>query len=120
MGATDLTYESGVFKYWDTFVGSANFSGSEVVYYEDAPIWSMNYVGCSFLEDTSAMFSFLTEVLGHVTVEMPYRGPAFYRDGKYTYVNEVAGDFDWFEGDEKIYYQEELIYELRYHGGKIK
>ena len=120
MGSKDLAYEAGEFKYWDTYVGGANFSGSEVVYHKEVPVWSMNYIGRSFLEETSGIIGFLTEVLSHVTVELPYRGPAFYRDGKYTYVNLVSGEFEWFQGIEKIYYEDELIYELVYHGGVVK
>jgi len=77
----------------------------------------MNYVGRL---SSGQLGDFLMDALARVSVEMPYRGPKFYRDGKYTYVNSVAGEFDWFNGVEKIYYEEELIYELVYHGGVIR
>ena len=51
--------------------------------------------------------------------EMPYRGPRLYRDGRFTYHNTVEGDFSWFAGHEEIYCDERLVYELRYHGGRI-
>jgi len=116
-GSKDLAYESGDFKYLDTYVGSSHFSGSEVVYHQEQPIWSMNYVGCSF---SGQVGDFLTEMLSLVSVELPYRGPAFYRNGKFSYVNLTSGDFNWFQGEEKIYYENELIYELVYHGGMVK
>jgi len=117
LASTDLAYESGDFKYLDTYVGNSHFSGSEVVWYKEVPVWSMNYVGHLL---SGQLGNFLTDVLAQINPGMPYRGPAFYRDGKYTYVNLVTGDFDWLQGVEKIYYKDELIYELSYHGGMIK
>ena len=115
----DLAYESGAFKYWDTYVGGTNFSGSEVVYHLDIPVWSMNYNGHSLVEDSSDIIDLLMMTLSKVSPEMPYRGPAFFRNGKYTYTNTVTGCFNWFQGNEKIYFQDKLIYELVYHGGKV-
>ena len=113
----DLFYEKGDFKYLDTFVGDAHFSGEEVVWYQDKPIWAMNYSG-RVLDDK--LGNFLKESLLQVSMKAPYRGPEIYRDGKYVYVNLVSGEFDWFQGVEKIYYEDELIYELVYHGGSVK
>ena len=113
----DLAYEEGDFKYLDTYVGSSHFSGAEVVWHKEVPVWSMNYVGRLL---SGELGDFLSDVLAQVSVPMPYRGPAYYRDGKYTYVNLVSGEFEWFNGVEKIYYENELIYELSYHGGVIR
>jgi len=117
LGSKDLAYEAGDFKYWDTYVGSSHFAGAEVVWHKDVPVWSMNYVGRLL---SGQLGDFLMDALAQVSVEMPYRGPAFYRDGKYTYANSVTGEFEWFNGVEKIYYEDELIYELTYHGGVIR
>ena len=117
LASSDLAYEAGDFKYWDTYVGNSHFSGTEVVWYKEVPVWAMNYSGRLI---TGQLGNFLTDSLSRVSVEMPYRGPAFYRDGKYTYVNLVSGEFSWFNGVEKIYYDGELIYELVYHGGLVK
>lgn len=115
--STDLSYEEGNFKYLDTYVGGRHFSGEEVVWYQEKPIWAMNYSGRT-LNDKLA--NFLKEALLQVTKKAPYRGPDIYRDGKYVYVNLVSGEFNWFQGIEKIYYEDELIYELVYHGGAVK
>ena len=117
LASSDLAYEAGDFKYWDTYVGGSHFSGTEVVWYKEVPVWAMNYSGRTLSGDLG---SFLTDSLSRVNAEMPYRGPAFYRDGKYTYVNLVTGEFGWFNGVEKIYYDGELIYELVYHGGMVR
>ena len=113
----DLAYEAGDFKYWDTYVGGSYFSGTEVVWHKEVPVWSMNYAGRLL---SGQLDNFLMDALAQVNVEMPYRGPVFYRDGKYTYVNSVSGKLDWFQGAEKIYYDDEMIYELFYHGGMVR
>jgi len=120
LASKDLAFEAGDYKYLDTYVGGANFSGTEVVYYQENPVWSMNYNGRSLIEETDGLIAFLTVVLGSVQPDLPFRGPTFYRDGKYTYFNTATGASDWFQGEEKIYYEESLIYELVYHGGTVK
>ena len=120
LASVDLAYESGDFKYLDTFVGGANFSGSEVVYHKKTPIWSMNYIGRLLSDEGNQSIDFLTKVLAQVSSEMPYRGPAFLQDGKYVYVNSACGEFNWFQGSEKIYYEDEQVYELVYHGGTVR
>jgi transcriptional regulator with XRE-family HTH domain len=118
--STDLFYESGDFKYLDTYVGGGNFSGTEVVYYKDSPVWSMNYIGRLLYEEENNSIEFLTRALGCVNMAMPYRGPVLFREGKYIYMNTVNGEFDWFQGCETIYYEDLKAYELVYHGGLVK
>ena len=120
LASTDLAYESEDFKYLDTFVGGANFSGTEVVYYKNSPVWSMNYIGRTFSENGRLIIDFLTKALANVNLTMPYRGPKFFSEGKLVYVNSVIGEFNWVQGVEKIYYEGEHAYELVYHGGLIK
>ena len=118
--STDLAHESSDFKYLDTFVGGANFSGTEVVYHKNTPVWSMNYIGRQLSGEVNHTIDFLTKVLANVNLTMPYRGPEFLHDGKFIYVNSVNGDFNWFQGFEKIYYECKHVYELVYHGGIIR
>jgi len=121
LNSKDLAFQDGDFKYWDTYVGNSGFSGSEVVWYQEIPVWSMNYIGRMLTGVFGGEISeFLMHALAKVNLEMPYRGPVFYQDGKFTYVNSVTGDFDWFSGKELIYYEGIPIYELVYHGGEVK
>ena len=120
LASVDLAYESGDFKYLDTFVGGASFSGTEVVYHKNIPVWSMNYIGRLLSEDGKQAIDFLTNVLAQVNLEMPFRGPKFCQDGKFVYVNSANGEFNWFQGNERIYYENEHVYELVYHGGIVE
>jgi len=42
----DLQYVENNLKYIDTYLGGEKFAGEEALWYDDLPIWSMNYIGC--------------------------------------------------------------------------
>jgi len=121
LGSKDLAFEQADFKYWDSYIGNSGFSGTEVVWYQEQPVWSMNYLG-RMLTGTygGEIRTFLMEALTLVDATTPYRGPAIYQNGKFTYTNTVTGDFEWFNGKEIISYENVPIYELIYHGGTVK
>lgn len=117
IGSTDFEYCKGEYKYRDSYVGSKYFSGQEIVWENEKPIWSMNYIG----KVTGEPFSgdFLKEALKNNSFEMPYRGPALFETDGYTYLCNVEGNMDWFEGRELIFYNNKQIYELKFHGGLL-
>lgn len=111
----DYQYCDKKFTYLDSYLGNEKFSGSEVVWYQDTPIWSMNYIG-RVIGDLFQS-DFLKEALYHVPKDKPYRGPEIYGKGDYHYHCKVEGDFVWFQGYEEIFYVDEKIYECNFHGG---
>ncbi|MBO4478005.1 MAG: hypothetical protein J5757_06720 [Lachnospiraceae bacterium] len=117
-GSHDLIYREGDWMYYDTYLGGGKFAGEEAIWIREVPVWSMNYVG----RVTGANFSgdFLKEALLRVPFNKPYRGPAQYTNGDYSYECEVSGEFDWFQGTELIRYKGEVIYECCFHGGLIQ
>lgn len=117
LSSHDLQYVQGDYVYLDSYVGTHSFSGQEIVWLKNIPVWSMNYYG----DVLSGKFksSFLKEALMLPTVEFPYRGKPLYREEEYTYIMDVTGNFNKFSGVEKIFFKDELTYELFFHGGKI-
>ena len=113
----DLQYAEGSLKYIDTYLGGDKFAGEEALWENNVPFWAMNYVGRVIGDDFSG--DFLKESLLLVFEENPFRGPAEYTNGDYTYRCKVNGDFDWFNGYEEIFLSGNKIYELLFHGGKI-
>lgn len=113
----DLKYCEGDFIYLDSYLGTHSFSGQEIIWYKNEPVWSMNYYGDVLNTDFKS--SFLKTALMFPSQELPYRGKEFYRQGDYTYIMEVDGEFHKFSGSEKIFFKELLTYELFFHGGKI-
>lgn len=117
----DLHYQDGELLYIDTYLGGIHFSGEEAVWYKDTAIWSMNYYGRMLIPHIPDGFSdFLKSALRAVPTEHPYRGPEIYKDGAYQYLCSWKGNIEYFTGEEKIYYSNQLIYELDFHGGKIE
>lgn len=114
----DLAYESGKYRYYDSYFGGQQFSGEEVIWHEEVPIWAMNYCGRVISMNFSG--DFLKEALFHVPVDKPYRGPEIYQSGEYTYHCKVEGEFVWYQGYEDIFYGDEKAYECFFHGGSIK
>ncbi|MCI5773760.1 MAG: DUF5680 domain-containing protein [Erysipelotrichaceae bacterium] len=113
----DYCYTEGNYKYFDSFFGSSSFSGQETVYKGDSVCWSLNYYGKVLKDQFNG--DFLKEALLLVNEKEPYRGPSLYQKGDFTYTTEVIGDMNSFNGKEKIYYKDMMIYEGFYHGGRI-
>ena len=120
----DYEYSNGMFLYHDTYFGGLNFMGEEIVYsQDDTPIWGMNYYGVTLDESLSeeAMDKALRPALMQVGIDdiIPVRGPKEFINGDYTYRFDIKGDLNYFEGEETIYKNENKIYSLKCHGGRI-
>ena len=113
----DLEYSEGGLTYIDSYLGGERFAGEEALWRDGVPFWSMNYVGRVTGNDFSG--DFLKEALLRVPEDAPYRGPAEYSNGAYSYKCEYSGSADWFYGREVITLNGEQIYECLFHGGKI-
>lgn len=113
----DLHYAEGELTYIDSYLGGEKFAGEEAVWRDGMPVWSMNYLGRVTAQDFSG--DFLREALLRVPAERPYRGPAEYTRGDFTYRCSAEGDFGWFHGREAIAYRGRVVYECRFHGGSI-
>ncbi|QEN04746.1 helix-turn-helix domain-containing protein [Thiospirochaeta perfilievii] len=114
----DLTYENGNFLYLDSYFGGESFIGQEVLYIDKNPYWAMNYSGRVINKNFSA--DFLKSCLLAVSIDKPFRGPEIYQNGNFTYHCNVKGNFDWFTGEEEIFFQTQKVYECIFHGGIIK
>lgn len=114
----DLQYTEGSFKYIDSYLGSRKFVGEEALWEDNVPFWSMNYIGRVLSDRFSDVFH--KEALLLVPEEFPFRGPAKYKKGDYTYTCDIEGDFHWFSGYEAVYLNGNKVYELIFHGGDIE
>ena len=111
----DFRYESGDYMYHDTYVGGETFAGEEAIWKKGISVYAMNYFGRVLSDKFSG--DFLKEALRAADEKMPYRGPAAYQSGEYTYKCSVTGDFTWFQGYEEIYLNDVKVYECFFHGG---
>jgi hypothetical protein len=121
----EIEYIEGDWYFRDSYSGFYFAPGQEVVYFKDKPIWAMAYAGGmkfdyhgdhDFAKQT---FSFLKRALMAMDKEKPFRGPENFEEGEWKYESKVEGDIRDFLGNEKIYYQGELVFEQNFIGGLI-
>jgi hypothetical protein len=120
-GSKELTFIQGQLRYRDRFFGVNPLIGEELVWEAGRLIWGMNYFG-NALEETvpaSQIYNFLQQALRMIRPERPFRGPEFFRAGPFTYVDKSHGVLDAFSGEEVIYFRDQQVYHLVYHGGRM-
>ncbi len=113
----DLEFSEDELHYYDTYLGGERFGGEEAIWIVDKPFWCMNYCGRVIGENFNG--DVLKNALANVPADSPYRGPAFFQEGDYTYHCKADGAFEWYQGYEEILYKGNRIYECYFHGGII-
>lgn len=116
-----LQYSNGRYLYRDIYFGSEQFSGIEVVYEGQTPIWTMVYSGGTNSPlDSREIYAFLKRALRSLSTDFPARGPRIFREGEFTYENNYEGSLERFSGEELILLNESEVYRLNYYGGMIR
>ena len=122
-GSHDLRFQNGAFSYLDSYFGGTDFIGQEVVYYDDEPIWAMNYYG-KIIEPESITAAEAGQII-KASLSRLYQegrflgGFEFSMEGS-TYTDTNQGGPKSFTGQEWITRDHIKVYELVYHGGLIK
>jgi len=121
-GSKELTYEKGNFKYRDRYFGYNPFIGEEIVWKDGKIIWAMNYYGRITSDSPTAkeIYSFLRKALRQASEIEILRGPKSFYKENFKYINRTEGNLWNFFGTEKIFYINDEVYELIYHGGFIQ
>jgi len=119
----DLKFQEGPFSYLDSYFGGTDFIGQEVVYYENEPVWAMNYYGRIIEpEKISAAEAgqIIKESLSLMYQEGRFLGGFEHQTGNGVYTDTSQGGLESFMGKEWITRETVRVYELLYHGGLIK
>jgi hypothetical protein len=123
VGSHDLEFTQGAFRYLDSYFGGQDFIGQEVVYYEDKPVWAMNYYGKILMpkQITPAQTgAIIKESLSKLYQQGRFLGSFEHQVENYNYYDTSIGGVSAFSGREWITLNKEVVYELLYHGGLIK
>ena len=119
----DYHFEKGNLVYHDTYFGTRDFIGEEVVYKDGEPVWAMNYYGFILKPEASTkeVYSILRPALMQEYSDiLPVRGPKEYKEGESIYRNSVEGSLERFSGNEEIILKGDKVYNCWYHGGSIE
>ena len=119
----DLRFVDGKWTYLDSYFGGTDFIGEEVVYFEEKPVWAMNYYGRILRDDllTGAQAGQMIKAsLSRMYKQGRFLGGFEYTEDDLTYVDTSEGRVDTFHGREIIRRGPDLAYELSYHGGLIR
>ncbi len=122
-GSHDLQCRQGPFIYLDSYFGGSDFIGEEVIYFEEKPVWAMNYYGR--ILDPGRIASWragqvIQESLSEMYRQGRFLGGFQHTSGDCTYFDTSEGDLASFTGREWIVREDVKVYELIYHGGLIK
>ena len=116
-GSHQLEFRKGDYFYRDIyFAGKKNFTGQEVVYLKENPIWSMVYCGSAEPPEATG---FLRKSLLNLTEKCRFYEECEFEEEDFKYENEGKGTMEQFRGKESISINEEKVYKLRYQGGSI-
>jgi hypothetical protein len=123
LGSHDLRFQDGPFAYLDSYFGGSDFIGEEVVYFQDQPVWAMNYYGRILnphLISAAEAGQVIKESLSKMYQEGRFLGGFEYETGDKKYTDTSQGGVESFTGKEWITRNGDRVYELVYHGGLIK
>ncbi len=122
-GAHDLEFRQGAYAYLDSYFGGTDFIGQEVVYYQERPVWAMNYYGRILVPSriTAAEAGHVIKAsLSAMYAEGRFLGGFEHTVDGMTYTDTNQGDAASFAGVEWIVREGVRAYELVYHGGLLK
>ena len=122
-GSHDLAWWQGAWRYLDSYFGGTDFIGQEVVWFEEEPVWAMNYYGhiaLPHLIDGQRAGETIKTALSAMYAEGRFLGDFDWVGPHGTYIDRSAGDVGHFHGREVILVGESEAYALDYCGGLVK
>ena len=125
VGHKDYRFTDGDWSYHDSYAGIAWAPGREVVFLKDNPVWCMAYQGqhnADFSDDffQDQAFPFLKKALMNFDDSAPFRGPKEFIEDDFKYTFILEGDYDYFHGQERIFYKGQSVFFQDVMGTLIK
>lgn len=123
LNSEDYHFEKDNLIYHDTYFGTRDFIGEEIVYKNEKPVWGANYFG--FIIDDEAdekdIYDFLQKALMQEYDNIiPVRGPKEFLNGNWLYCFSTSGSLENFVGQEEISLKNKIVYICRISGGFIR
>jgi hypothetical protein len=122
-GAHDLSWESGDWRYLDSYFGGTDFLGQEVVWHLGQPVWSMSYYGYIRRQDLingERAGATIKAALSAMYAEGRFLGGFDWSGPHGRYLDRSDGNAAQFRGRETILVDGIEAYALDYFGGLVK
>ncbi|UYN99634.1 MAG: hypothetical protein KIT02_17320 [Devosia sp.] len=122
-GAHDLSWQSGDWRYLDSYFGGTDFLGQEVVWHRNQPVWSMSYYGYITrpdLIDGERAGATIKAALSAMYAEGRFLGGFDWQGPHGVYRDRSEGIPAQFRGRETISVGGVEAYALDYFGGLVK
>jgi len=122
-GSHDVEFHKDNWSYLDSYFGGTDFIGQEVVWESTVPTWAMNYYGRILLPDlidAQRAGSIIKDSLSKLYKEGRFIGKFKNNTDNGCYIDCSEGNVNGFFGTEKILIDNQVAYQLDYHGGLIK
>ena len=123
LGSHDLQFLQDDWAYHDSYLGESDFIGQEIVYHLGKVVWGMNYFGRILRPEkitSSQAGAVIQQSLSALYRSGRFLGGFQYTLGEFSYHDENEGDPLYFVGKEQIEKNNEIVYQLVYHGGLVK
>jgi hypothetical protein len=124
LGSHDIAWSQGEWRYLDSYFGGSDFSGQEVMWLGEEPVWAMSYFGYIIHPDridAARAGAVIKSSLASLYDEEKRFLGGFRASHAYgVYIDENDGDIDRFTGREIIEVGGVEAYALVYHGGLIR
>jgi Domain of unknown function (DUF5680) len=121
--SNDIGWSRGPWRYLDSYFGGTDFSGQEVVWLEERPVWAMSYHGfvldSARIDATRAGAVIRSALSALYTQEGRFLGGFEHRHAYGHYIDTNEGTFEQFVGREWIEVGNVCAYQLLYHGGRV-
>lgn len=122
-GSHDLAWSDGDWRYLDSYFGGTDFIGQEVVWFQQEPVWAMNYYGRILLPeriDGQRAGETIKAALSAMYAQGRFLGAFEWTGPHGIYVDRSSGDVSHFHGREVILVEGREAYALDYFGGLVK
>ncbi len=122
-GFAELVYQEGPWYYRDSYTGFYRSSGTEIIRYENRPVWTSGYgggmvAGSEFLADQT--FAFLKQAMLRKDPSFDsVRGPRSFKQLDWEYSYSQTGGITEFSGSETISHKGKTVFTHKTIGGLV-
>ncbi len=121
-GAVEIIYREGSLTYRDSYFGGSRLIGQEIVRRAGQAVWGMNYLILirSSPLPSEELAAFVQRAQLARYRERRLLGPHEVQERSLRYLDQNEGTIRRFWGKVEVFYREQVLLEMLYHGGLVQ